>query len=131
MYSKRTNDLWKFYQASRKEDFNVWLPKVIAEDIQVYIEPIIRYVRFNMGSEYDDQGGYYSTVSSVHFYTEDQISIDLDEEHNWKQEFREGGSRCDEIINFDEVNDIFDEYARDLNELGIDEDYIDLKVGIK
>lgn len=132
MWSERTQQLYDMYMQSRKEDFGTWLPETVKEHVQPYLQAKIRFVKFDIGSEYDDSGGYYNTLNGLYFYDENRNHIALDDDDHWKPEYREGGELHHELPDFDELRwDVFDGIANDIYDLGYDDKRIDLEDVLK
>lgn len=132
MWSKQTSDLYSLFQASRKQDFKKWIVDAVNECYQIYLVPQIRYIQFDTEAEYDDQGGYYDTLSSITLYDENQKPIDLDDPEYFKPEYLDGNEDFNEDVpDFDEFRwDVFGEIANDLKEMNLTWVLIDLKDGM-
>ncbi len=127
MWSSRTSQLYDLYNKSRKEDFNAWLPVTIQKHVQNFIKPKIKYVAFDLTSEYNDDGGYYDTIECVNFYDESRTYIDLDDENLLLPQHQKGGLEENNLPAFEElVWDVFGDICYEIKDFNLDREMIEV-----
>lgn len=120
MNSKRTNELWRLYTLSRKEDFNIWLKETVEKEIQAYIKPTIRYIKLSTSYDYDS-----CYVDGVWVYDEHEDHIDLFAPNNIKAGMEDDAPDWDEL-----ATNVFDDYAHEISELQANDFKIDITKGL-